>query len=97
MANRLCTVYVIEEERQVFGKTYRDTTDFESLEWAKLEMEERFKMYKRLGKHEIEWHEGEKLVANLSKDKDYFYIYDGAEQIIAYIKQKRVKRYFGSE
>lgn len=95
MANRLCTIYVIEEEHQMFGETHRDETTFESLEWAKLEMEERFKVYKKLAKHEIEWHKGEKLVANLSGDKDYFCVYDGGQQIIATIKQRRVKRYFG--
>lgn len=95
MAKRICTVYVIEEERQMFGETHKDTTTFESLEWAKLEMEERFKTYKKLAKHEIEWHEGAKLVANLSDDKDYFYVHDGGQQIIASIKPKRVKRYFG--
>lgn len=97
MANRLCTIYVIEEERQVFGETYKDKTTFESLEWAKLEMEERFKMYKMLAKHEIEWHEGKKLIAHLSDDRDYFCVNDGGQQIITTIKPKRIKRHFGCE
>lgn len=95
MKNRLCSVYVVEEEHKTFGETskYKDT--FQSLEWAKLEMEERFKEYKRLAEREIEYHQGEKLVAELSTDRDYFCVYDGWQQIIATIKQKRVKRPFG--
>lgn len=97
MANRLCSIYVIEEERQVFGETYRDTTTFESLEWAKLEMEERFKIYKKLAQHEIEWHKDKKLIAHLSDNRDYFCINDGGQQIITTIKQKKIKRHFGCE
>lgn len=95
MAKRICTIYVIEEERQVFGETHKDTETFDSLEWAKLEMEERFKGWKKVGKREVEWRGSGKLIANISDDRDYFYINDGGQQIIAYVKPKRVKRFFG--
>ena len=95
MANRICTTYVIEEEHMGMGKTYVERDDFPSLEWAKLELEERFKTYKKLGQHEIEWHEGKKLITNISKDKDYFYVHNGAEQIICSVKEKRIKKHFG--
>ena len=95
MAKRICTVYIIEEERMHMGETIVDRDEFISLEWAKLELEERYKTYKKLAKHAIEWHEGKKLIAYISKDKDYFYIHDGGEQNITFIKEKRVKRDFG--
>lgn len=95
MKKRLCTIYVIEEQHTGWGGTDIDRDEFSSLEWAKLELEERFKAYKRLAEHEIEWHEGKKLITELSNDRDYFCVYDGGRQIICSIKEKKVKRDFG--
>lgn len=95
MGKRICTIYVIEEQCTGWGETDTNRDELPSLEWAKLELEERYKTYKRLAKHEIEWHEGEKLIAHISKDKDYFCVYDGCKQIVCSIKEKKVKRGFG--